>query len=180
VTAMQRVAVVGSGGAGKSRFASELGRLTGLAVTHLDRHYWQAGWVETPTDEWRVVQAGLAAGERWIMDGNYGSTFDVRFSRADTVIVLALSRWRCLWRVLWRVVRHRGRDVQAAGCPERFDRAFLRWVWRYRVDSRPRLDAAVARHREALLLIELKSPADVRAYLASAAAGPVRRTAPPR
>lgn len=30
----------------------------------------------------------LTAGESWIIDGNYGGTFDLRFSRADTVIVL--------------------------------------------------------------------------------------------
>jgi adenylate kinase family enzyme len=89
---MQRIAVVGSGGAGKSTFARQLGERTAIPVIHLDRHFWKPECVETPRHEWREVQRGLLAGETWIVDGNYGATFDVRFSRADTVIVLALPR----------------------------------------------------------------------------------------
>jgi len=33
---VQRVAIIGSGGAGKSQLARELGRITGLPVIHLD------------------------------------------------------------------------------------------------------------------------------------------------
>jgi adenylate kinase family enzyme len=134
-------------------------------VIHLDCYYWKPGWVETPADEWCAVQAELTAAESWIIDGNYGGTFDVRFSRADTVIVLALSRQHCLSRVLWRALRYRGRAVQADACPERFDLTFFRWVWRYPVDSRPRLDAALERHTDTVRLIELTSPKQVRAFL---------------
>jgi adenylate kinase family enzyme len=118
--------------------------------------------VETPRDQWRVRQQELVAPDTWIVDGNYGATFDIRFVRADTVIVLALPRIRCLVRVLWRTVRHRGRDVQAPGCPERLDLTFLRWVWRYPVDSRPRLDVALEPHRPRLRAPDpaLASPGD--------------------
>jgi adenylate kinase family enzyme len=133
---VRRIAVVGSGGAGKSTCARRLGALTGIPVIHLDRYFWQPGWVETPSEQWRALQADLGAGESWIMDGNYGGTFDVRFARADTVLVLAMPRWLCLTRALWRTLRNRGRDVQAEGCPERVDLAFLRWIWRYPVVDR--------------------------------------------
>jgi adenylate kinase family enzyme len=124
--------------------------------------------VETPSDDWRTRQAELLAGDAWIVDGNYGGTFDVRFARADTVIVLALPRWRCVTRALRRSLQHRGREVQAAGCPERFDLTFIRWVWRYPLDSQPRLDTALARHQAKLRIIELTSPAQVRAFLRNA------------
>lgn len=42
---MRRIAVVGCGGAGKTRFAAELGQLLGLPVIHLDRFYWKPCWV---------------------------------------------------------------------------------------------------------------------------------------
>jgi adenylate kinase family enzyme len=71
-------------------------------VVHLDRSCWRPGWVATPAEEWEAARTDLAAGERWIIDGNYGGTLNVRFARADTVIVLALPRWRCLVRVLGR------------------------------------------------------------------------------
>lgn len=166
---MQRIAVVGSGGAGKSTFATELGRQLAVPVIHLDEHYWQPGWVETATEEWRDRQRKLLASDRWIVDGNYTSTLDVRLDRADTVVVLAIPRWRCLIRVLRRWLQHYGRAVQAAGCPERVSPAFLRWVWNYPRSGRARLDTALARHRQNLRVVELYSPADVRDFLARAA-----------
>jgi adenylate kinase family enzyme len=162
---VKRVAVVGPGGAGKSTFARELGQRTGIAVIHLDQHYWKPGWVETPREEWRGVHNSLLARDSWIVDGNYGGTFDVRLARADTVIVLAPSRLRCLIGALRRTLRYYGRDVQAAGCPERIDVSFLRWIWRYPRDSRPRLDAALGRHRARLRVIELNSPGQVEDFL---------------
>lgn len=165
---MQRVAVVGPGGAGKTTFAADLGRLLGLPVVHLDRHFWKPGWVPTPEEDWRALQAELLAGEQWVVDGNYGGTFDVRFGRADTVIVLAPRPSSCLAGAISRTATNRGRAVQAPGCPERVDFAFLRWIWRYPRDSRPRLDAELARHPQ-LEVVELRSRGSASRYLAALA-----------
>ncbi len=71
---MQRVAVVGCGGAGKSTLATALGRLTGLRVVHLDRHYWQPGWVLFPWFNGIALRApSPAAGERSVLDVIAGS-----------------------------------------------------------------------------------------------------------
>lgn len=162
---MQRIAVVGPGGAGKSTFARELGRRLGAPVVHLDEHYWGPDWTPTPAPAWRTRQTALLAGERWIADGNYGATFDIRFARADTVIVLAPPRLRCIAGALRRSLGRRGQAIQAAGCPERVSLEFLRWIWRYRTDSRPRLDAALARHGNRLQVVELPSRRAAQAFL---------------
>lgn len=167
--------MVGPGGAGKTTFAAELSRRTGVPVIHLDRHYWRPGWVETERDEWRRVQEQLLDGrDRWIVDGNYSGTIDVRFARADTVIVMALPRVRCVTRALWRSLRNRGHAVQAEGCPERVDVDFLRWIWNYDRRSRPRIDDALRRHRDHLDVVELRSARDVRAFLDRVGAGDAR------
>ncbi len=153
---MERVAVVGPGGAGKSTFARSLGERTGLPVVHLDRFFWNPGWVETPREEWRRRQSELVASERWIADGNYGGTFDERFARADTVIIVARPRLACVGAVVARTARNHGKPIQAEGCPERFDLAFYRWIWNYEHDSRPRLDSALQRH-DHLDVVELKT-----------------------
>lgn len=163
---MRRVAVVGPGGAGKSTFARELGRRLGVAVVHLDAHYWKPGWTATPRPAWRALQIELLSGERWIADGNYGATLDVRLHRADTVIVLAPPRLVCLAGARRRSLGRHGDAVQAPGCPERLDLGFLRWIWRYPKDSRPRLDTALERHGERLRVVELRSRRQAAAFLA--------------
>lgn len=162
---MQRVAVVGSGGAGKTTFSRELSRRTGLPVVHLDHYYWKPGWVATPRDEWRDVLSEQLEGDQWIADGNYAGTFDVRFSLADTIVVLAPPRWRCISRAIRRSLVNHGRAVQAEGCPERIDVAFLWWLWRFPKDSRPLLDNALRMHGGAAAVHELSSSHDVTRFL---------------
>lgn len=169
---MQRVLVIGPGGAGKSTFARRLGAATGLPVVHLDALYWRAGWQSMPKDEWlRTVDALLAA-DAWVMDGNYGGTMARRIAAADTVVFLDLPRAVCLWRAVGRRIRYHGRTRpdMADGCPERLEAEFLRWIWRYPRDKRPgvlrMLEAAAPTTR----VVVLRTPRQVERFLAAAEA----------
>jgi adenylate kinase family enzyme len=164
---MRRVVIVGPGGAGKTTLADELGRRTGLPVVHLDHHFWHPGWVETPRDEWRAVQQELFSGDEWIADGNYSATLDERLPRADTVLFCDFPAWRALPRVVRRVRRGRGTDVQAYGCPERWDVKFLWWVLRYRRRSRPHVVQAIAQHAPHADVHVLRSPRAIEEFLAA-------------
>lgn len=162
---MNRIAVVGSGGAGKSTFSRELSQITGLPLVHLDRHYWKPGWIETPLEEWRVLQSELIAGDNWIVDGNYYRTFDLRFDRADTVIVLAFSRYRCLLRAFLRTTGNYGKCLQSEGCPERFELEFYQWIWNFPKNVLPELYSILDSYGENLNVIKLKTPRQVENYL---------------
>lgn len=166
---MQRVLVVGSGGAGKSTFSDELGTRTGLPVVHLDRHFWKPGWVPTPRDDWRARQEVFVAADAWILDGNYSGTLDVRLARADTIVLLDMGRFRCLWRVVKRTIRNWGRAVTAPGCPDRFELEFTRWVWAYPARSRPRILDAVDHCTREVDFVRLRTPQQVRQFLHDAA-----------
>jgi adenylate kinase family enzyme len=163
----QRIAVIGSGGSGKSTFARALGARLGLPVIHLDTLFWRPGWKEMPEAEWRAVQEELVAADAWILDGNHESTLDVRLRRADTVVMLDFPRWRCLWRVVrrWYHFRNRARPDRAAGCGERLDRAFLSWVWSYPRTSRGRALDLVRRNAPRARFVRLRHPRDVRRLL---------------
>lgn len=142
---MQRIAVIGCAGSGKSTFSRKLGERLGMPVTHLDSLFWRPGWTEAPKDEWRDLVTELAAGDEWLIDGNYGGTLDLRIERADTVIYLDAPRRMCLWRVVKRWATHRGkpRPDMGADCPERLDPKFLKWIWDYPTVSRPKTLAAL-------------------------------------
>ncbi len=97
-------------------------------------------------EAWRDTQRRLLTGDSWVVDGNYGGTFDKRFARADTVIVIARRPSACVASAIWRTTKNHGKAVQAAGCPERYQLDFYRWIWNYPRDGQPRLDAAIQRH----------------------------------
>jgi adenylate kinase family enzyme len=165
---MKRVLVIGSGGAGKSTFARRLGARLGLPVIHLDRAYWLAGWVEPPKDEWRVKVEEMCAGERWVLDGNYSGTLDVRLAACDTVIFLDLPRALCTWRVLKRafVYWNRSRPDVAEGCRENLNWEFLLWVWNYPKRSRPKVLARLEEHASEKQVVTLRSSVEVERFLA--------------
>jgi len=71
---MNRIAVIGCSGSGKSTLSRQLGERLNIPVIHLDRVFWQPGWVEPPRDEFAASVCSAVAGERWILDGNFGNT----------------------------------------------------------------------------------------------------------
>lgn len=152
----ERIAIVGSPGAGKSTLARALAERTGLPLVHLDQLHWEAGWTEPEESVWQARVTAAAEGERWIIDGNYGSTFAPRLARADLVLWLDLPTALCLSRVIRRALAGWGRvrPDMAPGCPERLDPAFLLYVARFRRDGRRRLLLALERAAGPVIQIE--------------------------
>ena len=151
----QRICVIGCGGTGKSTLSRLLGERLGLPVFHLDAVIWQPGWVLPSRDEMIALQEGIADGERWVIDGNWGSTMPVRLSRADTIIWLDYPTRTAVWGVLKRLAYWRGRwrPDMAEGCVEGFDWEFLRYVIEFRVKHRQRIvDNIEAHGRHARLI----------------------------
>ena len=163
----QRIMVIGSGGAGKSTFARQLAALTGLPVIHLDRHYWRPGWERTPTEEWNGIVQALAAGTSWIIDGNYTNSLSLRVQRCDAIVFFDFPRLVCLSGVIRRRLSARpaSRPDAAPGCPERLDLGFLKWVWSYNDQSRPRVLAAIHAAPLHVETITLRNRDDVRTLL---------------
>jgi adenylate kinase family enzyme len=164
------VAIVGSGGAGKSTFARELGKRTGLPVIHLDALFWGPHWAPMPKPEWIELERGLVAGERWIMDGNYGSTQDLRLPRADVVVFLDIPRLVCLWSVTSRWFRHRSKP--RSDLPQNLDKLeleFLRWIWTYPRLKRPEVLVRLAALPPSTRVVRLRSRRAMREFLEAAA-----------
>lgn len=164
---MNRIAIVGSPGSGKTTLADVLGVRLDLPIIHLDNYFWHPGWVETPAEEWVRRQTELIAGSSWIVDGTYFQTLDLRFERADTIIFFEISRWRCLFRALFRTVTHYGKEVQAKGCPEHFDPTFLKFIYHFPRDTKPKIDEAIARHAHSVSVINIASTKDAARFLDS-------------
>lgn len=137
---MERILIVGCGGAGKSTLARQLGEKLNLPVVHLDSIFWLPNWVERNRDEFDELVRQELMKDQWIMDGNYNRTMPERVKYCDTIIYLDFSRLACVFGVLKRIITTYGtvRPDMGAGCPERFDLDFLKWVWNFNKNKRER------------------------------------------
>lgn len=149
---MQRVVILGRGGAGKSTAASQLSRRTGLPVLELDGYFWKPDLSPTPRSDWIETQQRLVATPRWIMDGDLGPYDDLRtrLAAADTVLVLDFALLRCLWRAARR-------------SRERVD--FWCWLLMWRQRSRPMVMAAITTHAGAADLHVFRGPRSLTRFL---------------
>ena len=48
---VDKIIVIGCGGAGKSTFSRKLSNKLDIPVYHLDKLFWNKGWIETPQKE---------------------------------------------------------------------------------------------------------------------------------
>ena len=102
-----RIIVLGCPGSGKSTFARALAARTGLPLIHLDSVWWRADGSHISRDEFDRALAELLAGEKWIMDGDYSRTYEVRLRAADTVIFLDYPEDVCMAGIVGRVGEER-------------------------------------------------------------------------
>jgi adenylate kinase family enzyme len=164
---MRRIAVIGAGGAGKTRLARTLGSALGLPVIHLDAHY-GPGWQPSTPSDWATRQLQLVDGARWVLDGNYASTLPLRLERADTIVLLDLPPLLCAWQVLWRWALGRQRPAPdlPAGLRPNLDRQFLAYVLGFRRHRRPALLAELARWSHGRTVVVLRSRHAVKRFIA--------------
>ena len=129
-----RIILVGNCGSGKSWLAKHIASITGFPLFHLDKEIWQPGWVMPSTDEKIAIQQRLISGQRWIIDGNYNSTMEMRFAAADLVVFLDINRVTCILSAMKRTGKKRSDLPDYLDEPKVFSRDFFdfcKWIWSY-------------------------------------------------
>ncbi len=145
-----RVLVIGCSGGGKSTLSVRISDRYGLEYQSLDRDaLWLPEWRLRDRAEQRRLIAELVHRDRWVMDGNNPSSFDLRVPRADLIIWIRVPRRFALAGVARRVLANYGavRIDMAEGCPEQLpDLAFLTYIWTFERRMAPRIVAGIDLH----------------------------------
>jgi adenylate kinase family enzyme len=102
---VRRVAVIGNAGSGKSTVARALAARLGVPHVELDGIYHQPGWIPLAEDELVRRVGAAAAGDGWVIDGNYSAVRPLIWARADTVVWLDPPRRVVMRRLIWRTIR---------------------------------------------------------------------------
>lgn len=161
---MDRIAIIGCGGSGKTVLARHLSSRLDLEVVNLDKLYYDDGWNPTPQEKFATMQRELVAADRWLIEGNYASSMHIRLARADTVIFLDLPAHTCLRGIAQRRWHYRG-GQHTDGVYDRITWSFVKYILGYRRNMRPRVTALVAEHGRHARFIQLSSRRQVNRFL---------------
>jgi len=142
---IQRVAIIGCGGSGKTTIGRRLAAALGTTITHLDAVYYDDEWNKLPQDKFAAIQEELVAADTWVIDGNYAGTLPIRLRRATHVIFLDLPGITCLWGIAQRRWRYRG-GQHNDGVYDNINWGFIKYVWGYRREMAPRVRALLDEH----------------------------------
>ena len=169
---MDRIAIVGCGGSGKSCLARSLGSLLGVMPVHLDGLYYDQNWRPLDKEQFAALQRDLVAAPRWIIDGNYNETLALRLERAETVVFLDTPWWLCASRAFVRGLRKPVGEMPE-GCEDSVKRRLRdEWggvgrIWRNRRSEPEYALSEILRHGSHTTVHVLRSRREARAFLAA-------------
>ena len=105
--------------------------------------------------------------DKWIIEGNYNSSLSERMKRADLLIWLDYNRFAAFKGVVTRVLKGYGkvRPEMPAGCPERFDWEFMKYIWHFPKTQNIKNEEVVAPYRGNLDILQFQNRRELNTYL---------------
>ena len=133
---MKKIIVIGCPGSGKSTFSKVLHKKTGIPLFHLDMMYWNADRTTVDKSVFRERLSNTIKLDEWIIDGNYGSTMEMRIEACDTVFFLDYPLEVCLRGIEERKGKER---TDMPWIENEEDAEFIEFVKNYNSQSRPKV-----------------------------------------
>ena len=133
---MKKVIVIGCPGSGKSTVSRVLHNKTGIPLYHLDMMYWNADKTTVEKSVFLERLSAVLEKDEWIIDGNYGSTMELRMTACDTVIFLDYPLDVCLDGIRERRGKPRS-DMPWIETEE--DAEFIEFIKNYNEQQKPKV-----------------------------------------
>lgn len=158
---MKKIIVIGCPGSGKSTFSRALHNITGIPLHHLDMMYWNADKTTVSKSAFLERLAGVMETDEWIIDGNYGSTVEMRMHSCDTIFFLDYPLEVCLEGIRERKGKAR---TDMPWVEDEDDEEFINFVKDYNVSSRPIVQELLEKYFDKDIFV-FKSRSEADEYL---------------
>ena len=159
---MSKIIVIGSPGAGKSVFSQKLRDITNLPLYHLDILYHKADGTHIPKEELDKKLKEIFKTEKWIIDGNYQRTLEMRLKQCDTVFLLDYPTEVCLKGALSRVGKKR---EDLPWVESKLDEDFKQCIVDFSKEKLPQIYELLNKYKEHLNIIIFKSRDEADNYI---------------
>ena len=129
--AKDRIVIIGNSGSGKSYLAAQLGARLAIAVSHLDRLFWEPGGFSAKRPQALVLQdiERIRQQRQWIAEGVFGELAQRFLEDAEALIWLDMD-----WETCHRNLLRRGSESAGQSDPESAEASFQRliaWAGQY-------------------------------------------------
>ena len=162
---MKKAIIIGCPGSGKSTFARALHERTGLPVYHLDMMFWNADRTIVDGEIFRERMNEVLQKEEWILDGNYGSTMELRMAACETVFFLDYPLEVCLAGVAARKGKPRPDMPWAERVDDVPDEEFMGFIRGFEKNNRPQITELLEKYSQKDIIV-FHSREEAQAYLA--------------
>jgi len=168
---VKKVIVIGCPGSGKTTFSEKLRRITGLTLYHLDAIWHKPDKTHIPREEFDQRICEIFASDRWIIDGNYNRTIEMRLRECDTVFLFDLPAEVCLQGATERLGKGR---YDLPWIETEPDPEFEGFIKDFAEQSLPKIYDLIEAYKEEKQVVIFHSRAEADAYL-EALKGGVKR-----
>ena len=157
----QKIIVLGCSGSGKSTFSKRIHDAAGLPLIHLDNVWWKSDRSHISREEFDQKLGEILQEDKWILDGDYSRTYEVRFQSCDTVFFLDYGLEECMNGIKKRVGKER-RDIPWT--EQELDPELVKQVENYERENRPVVLALIEKYSDKNSFI-FKSRVEADAWL---------------
>ncbi len=155
---MKKIIVIGCPGSGKSTVSRTLHNKTGISLYHLDMMYWNADKTTVEKSIFFERLSAVLEKDEWIIDGNYGSTMELRMAACDTVIFLDYPLDICLDGIKERRGKPRS-DMPWIETEE--DAEFIEFIKNYNEQQKPKVLELLKKYSDKnIIILESREQAD--------------------
>ena len=156
---MNKVIVIGCPGSGKSTFSRALSKKMNIPLYYLDMMFWNED--KTSVDRNVLIERlkGVFKKDSWIIDGNYGSTMELRIKECDTVVFLDYPIDVCIDGIKQR--QGKPREDMPWIATEEDDSEFIEFIKNYNSQSRPKVMELINKYsNKNIIIFENRAQAD--------------------
>lgn len=159
---MQKVIIIGCPGSGKSTFARKLQSKTNLPLYYLDMIWHKADKTTIEQNEFDEELKEITEKDRWIIDGNYMRTLEIRLKECDTVFLLDFPLEVCIKGATERIGTKR---EDMPWVESEFDDEFHQWITDFPSKQLPKIYSLLEKYAENKEIIIFKSRDEAENYL---------------
>ena len=157
-----KIMIVGPSGAGKSCFSKKLADILKLPLYHLDNIWWKEDKTHISREDFDGELYKILKNDKWIIDGDYSRTYEMRMNACDTIIFLDYPLDLCLAGAKERIGKKRD---DLPWIEDELDAEFKEWIINWQKDTLPKLELLLDKYKETKEIYIFKTRNEANEYL---------------